>query len=360
MVMVNAAPASQLNTYDAFIMSEQLTNTYAKVMITSPVLDGVAKQLGLEAFPKTASVTVQPIQSTQLLTVSVLDTNPNRAAQLANTVVEVFGQQIQTDQASRYSDSTKNLESQMAGLQDQIKSTTDALTQLGNDPSKQVEITQLQATLAQYRNSYASVSSSYEQIIMTEAQSSSGVLLKDPAVPPSSPVKPQPLRDAVLAALAGMMLVAGIVYLIEFFDDTIKDPEEITQKWGLPILGIIARYDFNKNKNALITVTQPRSPVSEAFRSLRTNFQFASVDLPLRTVLVTSPSPQDGKTTIVSNLASVLAQSDHKVVVVDADLRQPKIHKMFRLPNRIGLTDQFIRNQERFVGVIRQTEIKQA
>ena len=152
------------------------------------------------------------------------------------------------------------------------------------------------------------------------------------------------------------MVAAGIIFLIEFLDDTIRDPQEITRRWGIPILGMIVSYKSSSGE-ALVTVRHPRSPISEAFRSLRTNLQFAGVETPLHTLLVTSPSPSDGKTTIVANLASVIAQSGRNVVIVDADLRRPRIHKVFQLSNRVGLTDQFIRSQDRLDGSLKSTEV---
>jgi non-specific protein-tyrosine kinase len=355
LVMIDAAPSTQTVTYTALTTSEQLAATYAKVMTTTPVLDGVAERLGLAAFPLTASVQVQPILNTQLMTVVVQDTDPKRAALLANTLVQVFSDQIQADQASRYADSKKGLEDQLVSLEQQIQTTSDDLAALGNGASNQSRQDQLQTALAQYRQSYASVLQSYEQIKLTEAQSSSGIIQKDPAIPADAPIKPRPVRDAVLAAVVGLMLAAGIVFLIEFLDDTIRDPQEITRKWGVPVLGTIVRYKHDKNE--LITAKQPRSPITEAFRALRTNLQFASFNLPIHTLLVTSPSPEDGKTTVAVNLASVIAQGGRKVVVVDADLRRPGIHKILQIPNRVGLTDQFIRPQDLFNGVVKQTEI---
>jgi non-specific protein-tyrosine kinase len=160
----------------------------------------------------------------------------------------------------------------------------------------------------------------------------------------------------MLAALVGLMVAAGIIFLVEFLDDTIRDPQEITRRWGIPVLGMIVSYKSSAGEE-LITVRHPRSPISEAFRSLRTNLQFAGNETPLRTLLVTSPSPSDGKTTIVANLASVIAQSGRNVVILDADLRRPRIHKMFQLSNRVGLTDQFIRTQDRFDGSLKSTEV---
>lgn len=88
----------------------------------------------------------------------------------------------------------------------------------------------------------------------------------------------------------------------------------------------------------LITVTDPRSPVAEAYRSLRTNLEFSSLDHPLRTVLLTSPGPEEGKSTTLANLAVTTAQTGRRVIVVDCDLRRPRQHEIFGISNGVGLT----------------------
>lgn len=417
LVMLNGAPGYQSDPYSASIAGQQLAATYAKVMITQPVLDSVAKKLGFAYFPFSASVQVTPDTNTGLLTVTVSDINPDRAALIANTLVSVFADQMQADQVSRYADSKTSLQNQMAVLDQKIQSTTSAITTLNTqiqetnnaltsvngdiqtettiitnatNPSNkfplldsatiaadqaiiaadqakrdqlnitlaqyQPQLTQLQTTLSQYQQSYNSLFQSYQSVLLAEAQATSTLVIKNPAVPNGYPIAPQPIRSAMLAAVIGLMIAAGIIFLIEFLDDTIRDPQEITRRWGIPILGMIVSYKSSTGE-ALITVRHPRSPISEAFRSLRTNLQFAGVDAPVRTLLVTSPSPSDGKTTIVANLASVIAQSGRNVVIVDADLRRPRIHKMFQLSNRVGLTDQFIRTQDRFDGSLKSTEV---
>jgi non-specific protein-tyrosine kinase len=92
----------------------------------------------------------------------------------------------------------------------------------------------------------------------------------------------------------------------------------------------------------LITVRDPRSPIAEAYRTLRTNIQFSSLDKALCTMLVTSTSAEEGKSTTLANLAVIFAQAGHRVILVDADLRRPVLHSLFGVPNSIGLTSLFI------------------
>ena len=113
---------------------------------------------------------------------------------------------------------------------------------------------------------------------------------------------------------------------------------------------MIARHEQINEKP--IVLTEPRSLTAEAFRSLRTNITFASVDAPLRRIMITSPTPQDGKTTISANLAVVLAQGEKKVILLDADLRRPYIHHKFGLFNRFGLTNLFVDLLNGFESVI--------
>ncbi len=97
--------------------------------------------------------------------------------------------------------------------------------------------------------------------------------------------------------------------------------------------------------DSLVMLTMPRSPVSEAYRTLRTNLEFSSLDKPLKTIVVTSPGPEEGKSTTLANLAVTLAQADKRVVLVDCDLRRPSQHEIFGLSNEVGLTTMMVDEQ---------------
>jgi non-specific protein-tyrosine kinase len=302
------------------------------------------------------------------MTVSVEDTDPVRAAQIANSIGTVFAEQNQAFQASRYTDSKESLSVQLAQVDQQLKDTQAALAEIRSratiDPETGKEVLslddqnerdRLEANLALYQQLYTNLLQSYETVRLAEIQNTSNVVLVEPAVPPLRPVRPNVWQDTSLAAVIGLMLAGGVVFLIEALDDTVKGPDEVARLLGLPVLGLIAQLE--ESEDGPITFTHPRSPIAEAFRSLRTNIQYASVDYPLRTLLVTSPSPQDGKSTIAANLAVVLAQSGRKVVLLDADLRRPSLHRRLQLSNRRGLTDLFVQSQVFLDGAVRKTKI---
>jgi non-specific protein-tyrosine kinase len=110
----------------------------------------------------------------------------------------------------------------------------------------------------------------------------------------------------------------------------------------LPLIGYIAEMETSGADGEVVYVSKkPRSPVSESFRSLRTNLEFSAVDKPLRIILVTGAEEGDGKTTIATNLASIFAQGGKRVMLLDCDLRRPRIHRFLGIPNRIGMADLF-------------------
>jgi capsular exopolysaccharide synthesis family protein len=154
---------------------------------------------------------------------------------------------------------------------------------------------------------------------------------------PEEPVSPQPLRNIGLAAILGLMLGMGIAILREMLDTTLKSADEVSAVTSTSLLGTI-RFDSHAQKAPLITSLDNHAPRVEAFRVLRTNLQFVDVDKSAKTFVVTSSLPEEGKTTTAANLAIALAQAGQSVVLVEADLRRPKIADYFRLEPTVGVT----------------------
>jgi non-specific protein-tyrosine kinase len=356
-VLINEAPATRSTDYAAIVASERQAQTYAQLMAKQPVLEGVIEQLGLDknVGDLKDALEIQPLRDTTLIEVKVEDPDPQLAAAIANAIVTVFSEQIQALQSSRYVASKQSLSDQLEQMDEQIKKSTEALAAMDEagdeDPA---ERSRLEENLAQYRQTYAYLLQSYEQVRLAEAQSTSSVIQVEPAIPPENPIKPRVMMNTLLAAVVGLFVALGIIFLKEALDDTLRNPDEITSQLDLPVLGLVARHESNGGKP--ITMNEPRALVSEAFRSLRTNLQFASVDNNMHTLLVTSPSPSDGKTIVAANLAVVMAQSGRDVVLLDADLRRPRVHKVFDVPNQVGVTGLFVQDEFNINGSILSTD----
>lgn len=178
-------------------------------------------------------------------------------------------------------------------------------------------------------------------------EQSSALRVAQPALVPTEPIGPNPLRNAMLAGFLGLMLAGAIVMLYEYLDDKIKTPGDMETVAGLTTLGVVAfQGGRKKHQIDLVTANAPRSPVAEAYRLVRTNLEFASIDHSLKTLLVTSANPREGKSTTAANLATVLAQGGKRVILIDADLRKPSQHRIFEVINRVGITNALVRGIE--------------
>lgn len=162
------------------------------------------------------------------------------------------------------------------------------------------------------------------------------VSIVEPALTPGAPIKPRTKLNVALGLLLGLTLGVGLALLREFLDRTVKAPRELEAAIESPVVGTIP--PFKAGKHLIPVAEQPRTAVAEAFRKLRTNFAFLGVDRASQCYVITSPSAGDGKSTVAANLAIALTQAGQRVAVIDADLRKPSIHRLFRLSQRVGTT----------------------
>ncbi|MBZ0272380.1 polysaccharide biosynthesis tyrosine autokinase [bacterium] len=187
-----------------------------------------------------------------------------------------------------------------------------------------------------------------EEARITEAATIGNIRVIDDAEMPLRPIKPNVRLNLMLGFVSGILLAIAVAFFLEFIDDSLKSTEEVERFITRPIYGIIPRIPEKRAPEPeapptpisanLVTHHAPKSPISEAFRTLRTNIHFADPDHSIREILVTSAGPSEGKSTIVSNLALTFANTGKRTVIVDCDLRKPNVHNFFDVSRDPGVT----------------------
>lgn len=339
-----------------FWLSQQLAQTYTDISQREVVQDAVKKALGLTWLP---AYTTRTVPNTQLIEIIVTDSNPERTMVVANELANQLVLLAPTSSAG-LGDAERQafIRQQLDDLEIKIEETKSEIlakqTELaGLFSARQIadaesQVRALEGKLNTLQGNYASLLASSSQ----GAVNSLSVI--EPATLPQYPIESEAMMTVLTAAAIGFSLAIAAAYLLEYLDDTIKTSEDVLSVGKLPTLSGIANFKTeNGTPNELVTLTQPRSPISEAFRTLRTSVLFTNVDNPIRTLLITSSNPAEGKSLTSANLGVVLAQAGHRVLLIDADLRRPKQHHIFGVPMNYGLTNLLVQMN----GALEQTKM---
>lgn len=187
----------------------------------------------------------------------------------------------------------------------------------------------------------------FNEVGVAAVSKATNIQIVDRALQPKAPYKPNKMLNFLLSTFFGLFGGIGVAFLVDYFDDSVKDTDEIEKRMHLPSLGMIPfQTPLPPGKRPMVTVPDFRSPVAEAFRSIGTFIVLSSSIRPPRTILVTSPGEKEGKTTVCINVASALSESLGKGIIIDADMRRPRLHHVFGLDNRTGLSNCLAGNIE--------------
>jgi capsular exopolysaccharide synthesis family protein len=202
--------------------------------------------------------------------------------------------------------------------------------------SRRASVTVLQREVETNRQLYDALLQRFKDVGITASVDANNISMVDPAVVPDAPYWPNVPRWTLFAALLGLFIGVALALLFESLDDTLKRPEELERKLGVAVLGVIPKLDGITVDEAL---EDTRSAFSEAYRSVRTSLQFSSENGVPRCLLVTSSGSGEGKSTTALTLARNLAQLGKRVLLIDADLRNPSLHRALGCENSVGLSN---------------------
>jgi capsular exopolysaccharide synthesis family protein len=274
LIVAAGAPSPELEERLIPDQRSALVKTYRELLLKRPVLEAVIADLALETTPEKLAETmaVREVRDTQILVLSAQDSDPRRAAAIANGAVAAFNRQAPDLLANPFA--------------------------AGRGELNVVEV----------------------------------------AAPPAEPLGAGPLRNIVIGALIGMLLASGVVFAAEQFRTSVRSARDIAELTGLPTIVEIGHLEGRRPHERLVTIASPASRTAEVYRMLRLPLEGGAGQQPIRTLLITSAGVSDGKSLTAANLAVALAQTGLRTILVDANLRRPMVHQLFRQENARGLT----------------------
>lgn len=349
-VLENGQGAGNSQSLQARVLTE------IEVMRSRSVRDAVRDELGYSP-----SVSVSQKGETAVVSISATDAEPERAAQEVNTFATTFIELRRSANVSSLEEAIEILTEQVTSIDDQMEETDNILAMLEARVRDTPTDDPAYADYVEERDNAASAADASQLSLQTQRQSyteqlgqlqlslnaarTGGGQVVSEASPPGSPFSPDPVRNGSVAVVLGLLLGAGLAFLREYLDDTIRSKDDLdATTGGADVLGLIPKVETwrNRSEPQLVSLTAPKSSVAETYRGLRTSLQFAGVERPLQLIQITSASASEGKTTTLANLGVAFARAGHRVVLVDCDLRRPRLHQFFGLDNHVGLTSAIL------------------
>ncbi|MEA2532484.1 MAG: tyrosine-protein kinase [Actinomycetota bacterium] len=315
--------------------------TDVKLIESDSVLGLAAKDLGLTSTKSLKrSLNVQLIPNTQILEVDVDTQSPMRSREWANRIAESFIAFQRTQAIAQVTAANTEAINRVAAANADIAQRLDALKgQILAAQRSSISSTVIAGLTAQQ----TALASAQQPLPAAATLGSGGPSVIVPATTPLLPIRPKIRQNVLLGGMLGMFLAAGLVLLGEALDDRLRTGEEVEGWAGAPTLGFVPYTKELAGKDASPAVVHDSSSVvAEAYRTVRTNLRFLSVERPIKSLLVTSSVKGEGKSTTAANLAAAFALSGVKTILISADLRRPTVHKFFGLPNSEGLVDALL------------------
>jgi polysaccharide biosynthesis transport protein len=320
-------------TLENLVDPRSALQTQVELIKGEVVLGAAAEELGLpESSALTRGLSVQLLEGTQIVEIRVENPNPEEAKEFANTIASSYIE-FRRNRANQTSlAASETITRQMQEIRNRISEI---------EASGQAEVAGTPEKIERDRL-FAQLGSLEGQLLVlpdAEALRQGGGTVVSEAGTPEAPIRPRRAVNMSIAVILGLFLGIGAALLAETLDDRIKGSDEVERLLGVPVLGHIPIVDkwADQGVASLAIESETSSGAAEAYRTLRTNLRFVSLDQPIRSLLITSSTAGAGKTTTAANLAAVMAQGGSKTILVAGDLRKPAAHRMFDLSNKGGI-----------------------
>jgi capsular exopolysaccharide synthesis family protein len=318
---------------------ERGLQTQVQLIQLRPLAEVAIRKLDLRMTPNQLlqRLDVAAAGQTNVVVIKATDSSPKRAADIANAIALAYVDWSRDTKRQSIKAAADEVQVRLDQAQEQIL----ALGRKINSAfDKEKAATEVQAELTIATGLYSTLAERLEQLRVNEQLEVGSGTIVSPAVPDPNPVSPQPVRNGILALGIGLFFGIGMAFLYEYLDDTIKSTDQAEKLYGAPVLGHIPSEAFEKGESRRLTIVQhPGSPAAEAYRVLRNSLDFVNFEHDIKTLLVTSAAPGEGKSTVAANLAAGLAQAGAKVALVSCDFRRPTTDQFFGVNNSIGLAD---------------------
>ena len=346
--ILTVKPASTGEQQSDPTRGSDIAQTYQELVRTQEVLQPVADRLGGDFTVGLLKGVVTATAPTNkfLLKISASDADPEQAALIANGVAEEFDNYVRSRAEAELSVSLAGLDTlvdaQQAAVSAQQRQIEDLVAAGASEDAlgqarDELEILQSQLREAQTRG---------EELRTSGALQQAQVQLAARAQVPGYAYAPKTLFYTVLGLLMGVALAGGMIVLMEYLDNTVKPQLNFAELIGAPLMAVVpaAQKRFVHGNEQLFMRSQASSTMAESIRLLRTNIEFAAAAKEISTLTVTSSEPSEGKSTVTANLATGMSQTGFTVAVIDADMRRPNQHRIFGVPNTVGLTSLLTRD----------------
>jgi len=387
---------STADLFSEIYVGQSQLKTMVQMIKGEPILTSVSSRMNVPVGSLRAGISAAQMGDTQLVSVTYTSTDPAQAQRVLNAVADDFSQYIINLYMGFTPEKLVALDEQITSIKLELEKSQQELDDLiarasptpvpvpeGEEtatvtiavPPKAGELEAARAKLAFYQNSYLSLLARRESAKRAQIEGISQVTVYERASLSTTPISPRTSLNLAMAAVLGLFLGIGVAFLRDYLDDTVKTEEDVEKMMkGLPVLGavpVIPKNGEGKNGSGsartarglpetsyprLAVADNPKSAVAEGFRTLRTNLQFLSADRPLRTLVISSSAPSEGKSTVAVNLAISMAQMDQRVILVDCDLRRPTLHRTFGLNSSPGLCN-FLAGKAKLEEILRESSI---